>query len=149
MGSIHKVREGTRVSIAAPHATSVFVAGSFNRWNPREHPLRRNRAGQWVGVLDLDPGEHQYKFVVDGRWRCADGRDGPYDGRPGHVRNEFGTMNIVVRIGPSRRGERQRSRRDDEQRGPLRGEMEVALNGWAQNGEPSLMTSTPRLPDIA
>lgn len=149
MSRMQKVSGGTRVSIAAPHAKSVYVAGAFNRWNPGERPLERDRRGNWVGTLDLDPGEHQYKFVVDGRWCSADGCDAPYDGRPGHVRNEFGTMNIVLRIEPSLRVERQRSRRDGGRRAPLDADKELALNGWAHNGEPFLMTTSPRRPELA
>lgn len=87
---------GTLVSARAPEAKEVFVAGAFNDWNPRSHPLKRNSDGLWVLALDLPPGRHEYKFVIDGQWCCEPGCDKPYDGCPGCVANQFGTMNRVL-----------------------------------------------------
>lgn len=87
---------GMTLSIEAPTAERVCVAGDFNGWNPAVTPMHRQRDGRWVTVLDLAPGPHEYKFVVDGRWCCADCDDPVFDGRPGHVPNVHGTMNIVV-----------------------------------------------------
>ena len=131
MSRTHKEARGTPVTIAAPHAENVHVAGDFNQWNPGTHPLRRARDGRWVGVLDLPPGSHEHKFIVDGRWCCADGRDEPYDGRPGHARNEFGTMNIIVVVRPVRRGGRDwlpRNARSSPVPTPLNSEAELAAH---------------------
>ena len=84
------------VSTTATKAKEVFVAGTFNDWNPRSHPLKRNCDGHWVLPLDLPPGRHEYKFVIDGQWCCESGRDKPYDGCPECVANKFGTMNRVI-----------------------------------------------------
>lgn len=91
----HKTR-ATRIAISALHAVEVHVAGDFNQWNRWSHPLQRDREGRWVGVLDLPPGRHEYKFLTDGHWSCGDGADPPRDGRQGHVLNPLGTMNITV-----------------------------------------------------
>jgi hypothetical protein len=48
-------------------AADVGVAGTFNAWSPRSTPLAR-RDGRWVAEVDVEPGRHLYKFVVDGRW---------------------------------------------------------------------------------
>ncbi len=93
-----EMADGVQVSIAAPDAARVHVAGNFNNWDPRATPMRRRRDGRWAAVLDLLPGSYEYKFIVDGRWCCADGRDSAFDGRPGHVRNTYGTMNIALRV---------------------------------------------------
>lgn len=46
---------------------NVFLAGSFNNWNPRE--LRMIKvAGGWAINLYLREGTHAYKFIVDGEW---------------------------------------------------------------------------------
>ena len=45
----------------------VFVAGSFNSWNPRElrmYPV----AGGWALNLFLREGTHAYKFFADNQW---------------------------------------------------------------------------------
>lgn len=90
--------DGLRVSITAPRARRVHIAGDFNRWDRTANPLRRGPGGRWVGVLELPPGPHEYKFIVDGCWCCEDGGDSVYDGRAGHVPNAFGTMNIAVLV---------------------------------------------------
>jgi len=46
-------------------AQSVYVVGSFNRWEAGRTVMRRERGG-WRVDVDLPPGEYQYKFWVDG-----------------------------------------------------------------------------------
>lgn len=87
---------GACVSVDAPQAKQVFVAGTFNGWNPESHPLKRNADRLWVITLDLPPGRHEYKLVIDGQWCCEPGCDPSYDGCPGCTPNEFGTMNRVM-----------------------------------------------------
>jgi 1,4-alpha-glucan branching enzyme len=50
------------------NARAVFVAGSFNAWNPTATPLKANGSGKWEAILKLSPGKYQYRFVVDGKW---------------------------------------------------------------------------------
>ena len=68
----HFVEGGVLFSLVAPEANDVELVGSFNNWD-REHgvKLTRNSNGVWHAKLDLDPGRHLYKFVIDGAW-CAD-----------------------------------------------------------------------------
>jgi serine protease AprX len=48
-------------------ARRVAIAGDFNRWNL--WPMTREERGTWRAEIDLRPGRHLYKFVVDGcRW---------------------------------------------------------------------------------
>ena len=54
--------------IHAPLAQQVFLAGSFNNWDPSQHPLKRSKAGVWQKAIYLASGTHEYKFVVDGAW---------------------------------------------------------------------------------
>ncbi|MFH2051308.1 MAG: alpha-amylase family glycosyl hydrolase [bacterium] len=51
----------------APGAAQVFLAGEFNGWSDSADPMA-NKDGVWTLVLDLEPGDYQYKFVVDGSW---------------------------------------------------------------------------------
>lgn len=91
---------GIVVSIRAPEAKEVFVAGTFNNWNARAQRLKRTgKEGHWVATLDLPPGRYEYKFIVDGRWCCELGCDGPYNGCPGCVPNALGTMNRTLVVG--------------------------------------------------
>ncbi|MDP1662776.1 MAG: glycogen-binding domain-containing protein [Phycisphaerales bacterium] len=84
------------VSTTAPDAKAVFVAGTFNDWNPQSHPLTRTRDGRWALTLDVPPGRYEYKFIIDGQWCCEPGSDKPFDGCPECVANEMGTMNRVL-----------------------------------------------------
>ena len=58
----------TRLSLQAPQARRVGVAGDFNGWSPEAAPLARGPGGAWTGELRLPRGRHQYMFVVDGEW---------------------------------------------------------------------------------
>jgi hypothetical protein len=58
----------TQFVLSAPDAKRVAVAGDFSRWQP-VHVMTRSGAGTWTVVVPLDPGVHEYAFVVDGeRW---------------------------------------------------------------------------------
>lgn len=50
-----------------PNAKSVSVAGTFNGWSSRQHPLTR-KGDAWTGEVELEAGRLEYKFVVDGEW---------------------------------------------------------------------------------
>lgn len=45
----------------------IAIAGTFNYWAPNSDFLEKNE-DEWVAVLEMEPGKHAYKFVVDGRW---------------------------------------------------------------------------------
>lgn len=66
----HFVEGGILFSLVAPEANGVELIGSFNNWD-REHGvvLKRESNGVWHTTVDLGPGRHLYKFVVDGAWR--------------------------------------------------------------------------------
>ncbi len=51
---------------AATTAKEVFIAGDFNEWNPKTHPMQRQPDGNWVVQLMLTNGHHRYWFLVDG-----------------------------------------------------------------------------------
>jgi hypothetical protein len=58
----------TQFVLSAPAAKHVAVAGDFSAWKPA-YVMRRSEAGVWTVVVPLDPGVHDYAFVVDGeRW---------------------------------------------------------------------------------
>ena len=51
----------------APGAAGVYVAGDMNGWSDSSD-LMTNTDGVWSLVLNLDPGDYAYKFVIDGSW---------------------------------------------------------------------------------
>jgi 1,4-alpha-glucan branching enzyme len=48
-------------------ATKVYLAGTFNDWNPGELAMQKTASG-WELPYVLGPGNYQYKFLVDGTW---------------------------------------------------------------------------------
>jgi 1,4-alpha-glucan branching enzyme len=81
----------TTFRLEAPQAAQVFIVGCFNEWDPMANPLERDGEGTWSCVLAIEPGEHEYRYIVDGVW-CDD---------PVNMCrrwNEFGTQNCVLII---------------------------------------------------
>jgi len=62
-----------RFELNSPGAERVYLAGDFNDWDPTARRMKRGRSGDstFVAWVDLDPGEHQYKYVVDSAWVCC------------------------------------------------------------------------------
>ena len=50
-----------------PDANLVVLAGTFNNWNQSQFVFGRE-GDEWVCRIDLEPGKHAYKFIVDGNW---------------------------------------------------------------------------------
>ena len=79
--------------LVAPRAASVALVGDFNDWDPSRTPLRAAATGVWSVNVRLEPGQHQYAFVVDGRdWQ-------PDPAAPKAVADDFGSPNSVITVG--------------------------------------------------
>jgi 1,4-alpha-glucan branching enzyme len=74
-----------------PHAKSAFVAGSFNSWDLKRTPMRKESDGEWKATVSLAPGRYEYRFVVDGQW-ISDPM------AKESVHNTFGSTNSVVTV---------------------------------------------------
>lgn len=72
-----------------PFATRVTVAGEFNGWNPEATAMRRGDTGVWTVDLALEPGRHEYKFVIDGQWEGGENR------RATIVRGKGGVLEVL------------------------------------------------------
>jgi 1,4-alpha-glucan branching enzyme len=77
-------------------AEGIFLAGSFNDWDPACTPMERQGDGSWKAELELAPGRYEYKFIVDGTWCCEPCR--PDVESPDCVPNPFGSMNRVIEV---------------------------------------------------
>jgi 1,4-alpha-glucan branching enzyme len=59
---------GVRFAVWAPNAENVSVAGEFNEWDIRRHPMRRRNAGVWeLFVPGLGEGT-AYKYNIRSRF---------------------------------------------------------------------------------
>jgi len=82
-------RKRVRLGLYAPEAKAVFVAGTFNGWQPSATPLQRQADGRWAVEFQIEQGRHEYRFIVDGQWT-----DDPMS--PDYVPNPFGGLNCVL-----------------------------------------------------
>lgn len=70
----------------------ISVVGDFNGWSPDLDVMQRNeRLGVHELLLDIEPGNRQYKLVVDERWVID-----PYN--PRTAPNQYGEANSLVTI---------------------------------------------------
>jgi chromosome partitioning protein len=85
-----RVAEGVVFALEAPEAQEVRVTGEFSNWSREGEPLRQDASdGLWKVVLDITPGEYEYRFIVDGVWiRDPNNKD--------YIRNEFGQENSLL-----------------------------------------------------
>lgn len=85
-------KPGTEVTFTfhAEKGKSVYLAGDFNAWDPTAKKLAF-KGGVYTTTVKILPGDHQYKFVVDGTW-CADPEN------VNAVANDQGTFNSVITV---------------------------------------------------
>ena len=85
-------RKRVRLEFAAELGSEVYVAGSFNDWDPAATPLKdKDSAGLYRRALLLSPGRYEYKFVVNGTW-CVDPDCTDWQA------NELGSLNSVLDV---------------------------------------------------
>jgi len=76
-----------------PTAEEVLLLGDFTNWEEDPILLKHERDGIWKVVVPLEPGNYEYRFIVDGDWRddtkCVQRRTNP-----------FGTTNCVREVAP-------------------------------------------------
>lgn len=75
----------------APAASSVLLVGDFTQWQKAPISLKKGANGIWRTIVPLAPGEHHYRFLVDGEWR-----DDPECKL--QIPNPFGSRDSVIRV---------------------------------------------------
>jgi 1,4-alpha-glucan branching enzyme len=81
-------KKRVRFQLEAEKGSEVFIAGSFNDWNPANSKLAY-RDGVFCRTLLLPKGRYEYKFVVNGVW-CVDPACSEW------MPNGMGSLNSVV-----------------------------------------------------
>jgi len=79
-------------TIQADPGAVVYLAGSFNNWDPQVKKMIDKRGdGNFAGTLMLAPGTYEYKFVINGTW-CLDNKNCEW------AQNNLGTLNSVLTV---------------------------------------------------
>jgi chromosome partitioning protein len=77
-------------AVDAPAAESVFLTGEFTNWSREGIRMERDGDdGLWKVAVELDPGEYEYRYIIDGVW-IKDPRN------VDSVLNEFGQENSLL-----------------------------------------------------
>lgn len=84
-------RRRVTFEVHAEPGSKIYVAGTFNAWNPKKKRLSEVSPGVYTGTALIPKGTHEYKYVIDGVW-CVD--PACSDWAP----NEFGSLNSVISI---------------------------------------------------
>ena len=69
-------------------ASIVALAGSFNNWNQSQFIFGKE-GDEWICRIDLEPGKHAYKFIVDGNWSLDPTNPNTED-------DDYGVKNSVI-----------------------------------------------------
>lgn len=85
-------RRRVKFEVLAEPDSKVFLAGSFNNWDSEAKQLKeKDGDGVYTCTLLLEPGEYEYKFVINGEW-LIDSEN------PNFSQNQIGTLNSVVKV---------------------------------------------------
>jgi 1,4-alpha-glucan branching enzyme len=72
-------------------ASSVLLVGDFTNWQERPIPMHKRNGDAWTATVELQPGPHHYRFIVDGEWH--DDPDCTV-----RVPNPFGSQDMVTQV---------------------------------------------------
>lgn len=71
-------------TLSAPDARNVKLAGDFTAWEEAPREMKRNGNGAWKTTVSVPPGQHEYRFIVDGQWvddpKCELRKPNPFGG---------------------------------------------------------------------
>jgi hypothetical protein len=56
-----------KFTVKIANATTVRLAGDFNKWSPDSLPLAKREKNVWGTVVPLPPGTYQYLYSIDGQ----------------------------------------------------------------------------------
>lgn len=83
------------LSVAAPEATEVYVAGDFNEWKLDNTSRMERENGAWKKRLNLSLGKYRYRFVIDGKWMED-------SSNPSREVNPYGSVDSLLEVTASK-----------------------------------------------
>lgn len=92
MSTTKPKRKRITFQLVTEPGSTVYVAGSFNNWKPQTNPLKdKEGRGCFTRSMLLEPGDYEYKFIIDGVW-CVDPECEEW------VPNNQGSLNSVLHV---------------------------------------------------
>jgi chromosome partitioning protein len=79
------------LTLQAPDAQSVYVAGDFNDWKTDDTTMMKQVDGAWKLKVSLPAGRYRYRFVKDGEWI-----EDPSN--TNHVMNPYGQLDSLIEV---------------------------------------------------
>lgn len=81
-----------KIKFRAPsECREVKIAGDFTDWERDAVIMSKSgRSGEWMASVRVTPGQHQYRFIMDGNWYT--------DPSTEHIMTPFGSENSVLRV---------------------------------------------------
>ncbi len=85
-------KRSVMIKFRAPkNVNEVKIAGDFTNWDKGAiYMARSGKSGEWTASIKAEPGEHQYRFLLDGNWYT--------DPSTEHIANSFGSENSILRV---------------------------------------------------
>jgi 1,4-alpha-glucan branching enzyme len=81
-----------KIKFKAPYKVNeVKIAGDFTDWDKGAIIMSQSaRSADFSASIRLTPGDHQYRFIMDGSWYTDPSTD--------HIQNGLGSENSVLRV---------------------------------------------------
>lgn len=96
LADVKKTASGYEFAYEDPGASKVSLAGLFNNWNMEATPMTQDDKGVWRVTIQLPPGKHEYKFVVNGANWVTDPDNPVVAGDYGNSQIEIGSDGELV-----------------------------------------------------
>lgn len=86
-------KEPVTLTVQAEVGSKVYLAGSFNNWEPGKIEMTdKDGTGIYTVSIELAPGVYEYKFIINGIWSLDPDPDRDW------TQNGLGTLNSVIRV---------------------------------------------------
>ncbi len=78
-------------------AKKVYISGTFNNWSTSESAMIKTDTG-WIFQTELTPGKHQYKYIIDGKWKTDPNNKIKEDDGYGNINSIAYISNHIFRL---------------------------------------------------